>query len=85
MKTKYYITFGVGTILGRYYLILEAETEMAARKKIIELMRGNHIWAGIYKEEEFKSQINEFGLMELQVSKVITQITNFEEKQALRG
>lgn len=84
----FYITFGSGTFLADYYLKIKTSSEIIARRKIIELLRGNHIWCGCYDEETWNKEVKVYYPAEWQELKVlrkgIMEITDYEEKEMLR-
>lgn len=58
MKT-YYITFGIGSIFGRYYMPLMAVSEEKAREFCKAHIPG---WSSVYDEQRFAGQIERYRL-----------------------
>lgn len=60
---KFYVTYGNGTNLKNRFSVVVAENYGKAREVIHEVTSGR--FAFCYSEEEFKGQIEKYGLIEV--------------------
>lgn len=63
--SRWVFTFGCGSPLARYYVRIEAKSEMQARARMVGMFSSH--WASIYTEQEFAlgQQAERFRLIEL--------------------
>lgn len=61
----FFFTFGCGSPLARYYVLIEATDEMQARCRMVSMF--SYHWAGVYPASELAGQIARYGLQRLDV------------------
>ena len=60
-------TFGCGSPLARYYVEIDAEDEYQARCRMVAMFSRH--WASVYPREGFDRQVEQYGLLRLDVNK----------------
>jgi hypothetical protein len=63
---EFVVTFGVGSPLAKYYVVIEAEDEMTARMKMVAAFSGH--WASIYPGTKRAALEREWHLQPLDVN-----------------
>lgn len=59
----YFITFGLGTALAKYYAVVQAENEDAARAFMREKSRLTQSWSSVYPVENGTRDLGEHRLL----------------------
>lgn len=79
---KFYGTFGVGTPLGKYHLVIYAKDMQVARAYISGLFNGK-FWCGVYDEKDAKVCVLDYGTEELKLpeSLATSELVPAEEYQ----